>query len=328
MNYINEIYIGGFKCFEKESIRLRRLTVLAGSNSVGKSSVIQSILLIRSIIDELKKSPQGLEKIKLNENYLLNLGTNEDILRENHPNQKIQIDFHFTNKEIHYIFDVPLKKREIFIKIEKFPKYSELKNLVLSQKFYYLHAERIGPRPFYSINVFEYPHSGWQGEYSIQMLTELGDIFDINPQKAFQKFIEDSKNGILKFREQVVQWMNYIIPGINISSTKIEEINKVFVLYNKKTPYNVGFGISYTLPIIINGLLAEEGSIMIVENPEAHLHPSGQSRIGQFLSVIAASGVQVIVETHSEHIINGARVAVMNQKISDSDIIINFFRKK
>jgi predicted ATPase len=67
--------------------------------------------------------------------------------------------------------------------------------------------------------------------------------------------------------------------------------------------------------------------MLVVENPEAHLHPSGQSRVGQFLAKIAGAGVQVVVETHSEHIINGIRVATLDGTISPEDALVNFFSR-
>ena len=66
--------------------------------------------------------------------------------------------------------------------------------------------------------------------------------------------------------------------------------------------------------------------MFIVENPEAHLHPSGQSRIGKFLARMAASGLQVVVETHSEHVINGVRIATLvANDLLPGDAIINYF---
>ena len=82
------------------------------------------------------------------------------------------------------------------------------------------------------------------------------------------------------------------------------------------------------LPVITAGLLAREGEMFIVENPEAHLHPSGQSRIGQFLARVAASGVHVVIETHSEHVINGIRLASLKKEINHGDVVINFFSKE
>jgi predicted ATPase len=80
-------------------------------------------------------------------------------------------------------------------------------------------------------------------------------------------------------------------------------------------PANTGFGFSYALPVIVAGLATPVGGTLLIENPEAHLHPAGQSAMGRFLARVAAAGTQVIVETHSDHVVNGIRVAA----VSDAD---------
>jgi predicted ATPase len=91
-------------------------------------------------------------------------------------------------------------------------------------------------------------------------------------------------------------------------------------------PPNMGFGVTYALPVILAGLTAGKDGLLIVENPEAHLHPSGQSQMGYFLSTIAAAGVQVLVETHSDHVLNGIRRAIGEYRIlSASQAIVHFF---
>ena len=93
-------------------------------------------------------------------------------------------------------------------------------------------------------------------------------------------------------------------------------------------PTNVGFGYSYALPILIAGLTAEKGTILIVENPEAHLHPSAQSMITKFLGLVANRGVQVFIETHSEHILNALRVMVVQESMKASDINVKYFDRE
>jgi predicted ATPase len=91
-------------------------------------------------------------------------------------------------------------------------------------------------------------------------------------------------------------------------------------------PTNVGFGFSYALPIGVAALTAMPGTLLLVENPEAHLYPTGQSQIGRFLARVAGSGVQVIVETHSDHVINGMRLEVaQSQSLPKEDVVIYFF---
>lgn len=90
-----------------------------------------------------------------------------------------------------------------------------------------------------------------------------------------------------------------------------------------------GFGISYVLPIVVAGLWAssEQHSVLLLENPEAHLHPYAQSNMGKFLALLAASGVQVIAETHSEHIIDGARYQMACMNLSDQ-MVVDFMENK
>nr|WP_275939108.1 DUF3696 domain-containing protein [Polyangium spumosum] len=90
-------------------------------------------------------------------------------------------------------------------------------------------------------------------------------------------------------------------------------------------PSNVGFGITYVLPVIISLLMAEPGDIVMLENPEAHLHPRAQSRVARLCAKAAAAGVQVIVESHSDHVLNGVRVAVHGGEIAPDDVSVLFF---
>ena len=81
---------------------------------------------------------------------------------------------------------------------------------------------------------------------------------------------------------------------------------------NEAKPTNIGFGYSYCYPLLLAGLVAKQGDVVIFENPEAHLHAKAQSIFGQFIGVLASQGVQVFVETHSEHVINGIRIALLS----------------
>jgi len=91
---------------------------------------------------------------------------------------------------------------------------------------------------------------------------------------------------------------------------------------------NVGFGITYTLPVLVALLSSPPGSLVLVENPEAHLHPKGQVRIGQLMALAAASGVQVMVETHSDHVLNGIRLAAYNRQIDHRGVRLHYFERE
>src|SRR5260221_6265573 len=90
-------------------------------------------------------------------------------------------------------------------------------------------------------------------------------------------------------------------------------------------PQNVGYGLSHVLPILTACLGAQTGALLLIENPESHLHPSGQSAMGEFLAQVASAGIQLIVETHSDHVLNGIRRAVKRGQLTPQDVAIHFF---
>lgn len=323
---VGQLEILGFKCFVETTIPLKGLTVLAGINSVGKSSVIQSLLLLRC---SLEKVSMGADRVPLNGEYLLGLGNSIDIIAKNSPSDIVTVVYSFNDHKERVSLYADSKEPQVYLKIV----YPESPNVfskrtsdppIIRENFHYLHAERLGPRAFYGVTDKK-RNVGSQGEYTISLLSsssvETGD-FDVPEEKMF----EGSTNPRLRF--QVEAWMDFLIPGTKINPQKIIEINQAYVQFDRSTPYNVGFGVSYVLPIVVSGLIAKKGEMLIIENPEAHLHPLGQSNIGKFLSKVAASGVQVILETHSEHVINGIRISSLDGTINNDDIVINFFSKE
>jgi predicted ATPase len=91
------------------------------------------------------------------------------------------------------------------------------------------------------------------------------------------------------------------------------------------SPLNVGFGLSYTAPIILALLTAKRGDMVILENPEAHLHPMGQRKMGELMAKAAMDGIQVVVETHSDHLLNGIRLAVKKGELDKDIVRLNYF---
>jgi predicted ATPase len=316
--------IKGYKCFEDKTIQLNQLTVLAGGNSVGKSSVIQSLLLMRSAFE---RHNQGINKVPLNEDFVLSLGNIGNIISRKYSGTTLHFEYNFNGlcnldlntSTIAKDTDLPTLSA-VFLKIKdiKFEK----DNSLVQPNFHYLHAERLGPRPFHQIGVKE-RNVGWQGEYSVPILSSdeaKSSAFNVTEKLLFPE------SEILSLNAQSELWMDYIIPGVILDSRRIDEIGQAIISYNNgSNPYNVGFGISYVLPIVVAGLIAKKGEMLIVENPEAHLHPSGQSRIGQFLARVANTGIQVIIETHSEHVVNGIRLACLTDVIPNNNVVINFF---
>lgn len=88
--------------------------------------------------------------------------------------------------------------------------------------------------------------------------------------------------------------------------------------------YQVGFGLSQILPIVVQGLMTKKGGIFFVDSPEVHLHPSVQSSLVDFFSYLSKRGVCVLIETHSDHIITRIRRRIAERKINIEDLKICF----
>lgn len=132
---------------------------------------------------------------------------------------------------------------------------------------------------------------------------------------------------------QVRARMRHFFPGCDFQILPIDGASAVSLRLrsNSKSdfqrPQNVGFGLTQLFPVLVELLAARPGDIVIVENPEVHLHPKAQQDIGELLALVASSGVQVMVETHSDHVLNGIRLAVKGGAVQPSQIEIHFFSR-
>lgn len=135
---------------------------------------------------------------------------------------------------------------------------------------------------------------------------------------------------------QVNAWITEISPGARLNISEIKDVDSIKLGFqfedkhgysNEFQPVNVGFGITYVLPVVLSILKAQPNDILILENPESHIHPKGQSKIGELIALAAKVGVQIFVETHSDHLINGIRVAVKQNKLPVKNVKFFYFER-
>ncbi|MDN3683533.1 DUF3696 domain-containing protein [Vibrio sinaloensis] len=137
-----------------------------------------------------------------------------------------------------------------------------------------------------------------------------------------------------KLFQQVQFRMQQFFPGCEIVVERVSVINAVTlgIRTSEDTgfhrPMHVGFGLTQILPIVVAALAAKKDDLLIIENPEVHLHPAGQSMMGQFLGTVASAGVQIIVETHSDHLLNGVRRAVKSRSLHPDKVNIHYFQPR
>ena len=326
---ITNLKIRNFKCFGDLSLDFGKLTLLSGLNGMGKSTIIQALLLLR------QSYQQGLlpnEGITLN-GELANIGMSIDALYTDANEQKILIGLE-SNDDLYaeWTFDWERETEVLPLVSKKVnPKIFDIN--LFSNNFCYVAAERIGPRKFFEMSAFKVKklgQIGTKGEYSMHFLSINQNEKIANIRVAHPK---GEKNTLIS---QVEAWMQEIRPGTRINiepHSKMDLLNLTFAFEHKRSvsPYfrstNVGFGITYTLPILIALISAKPGSLVVLENPEAHLHPQGQAKLGELIALASSGGVQTIIESHSDHVLNGIRLATYLGKIEPNDIFFHFFEQ-
>lgn len=331
---MRSLRIKNFKCFNDKTVNFRNLTVLAGGNGAGKSTVIQSILLFAQNIN--RSNLDNLPKILNLNNYFCNLGSSNRL--EHHSSNSEIFEFEFRDKNmnsVHFYLSKDSNDTNILNIIDVFDlkqKDSKYGALSFLEYFDFIGADRFGPKSFHQIDSnFSRISVGKMGEYT-------GLILNNNKLKSLEKI-----NG--RLLSNVNTYLSEIFGDIQVDTIFNEEAGiAILKIKNHKNgeyenPVSMPYGISYLLPIIVSCLVRlisknelfenyasheDENEVVIIENPEAHLHPSAQSKLGYFLAKMS-NHIQIIIETHSEHIINGIRLATLENDINKNEILINFF---
>ncbi|EQC1055766.1 DUF3696 domain-containing protein [Providencia rettgeri] len=324
---ITDIHIKNFKSLMDDKFELKKLNVLSGINAAGKSTLCQALLLLKEYFEHYTYSSKT---VSLNSDYL-SLGTVQDILNKAAQDDELGFSYKLSDSQFDFFIDASTKVRN--------NNYAHITSKIISDTFQssifskikYLTAERLGPRVVqnkndYSLRVIK--DIGSSGQYTNSFL----EFYGKEPVSLDNRFHLKSESDQLL--HQVELWLKEISPNINLNTNSLINTDFVSIQYQFATklgysdPFratNVGFGVSYILPVIVMCLSASPGDILIIDTPEAHLHPRGQSKIGELLANTAADGVQVIVETHSDHVINGIRKLVVKKKLSVEDTSFYYF---
>jgi predicted ATPase len=326
---ITGIKLKNFKCFEDETIEFAPLNLWAGLNGMGKSTVIQALLLLRQNYElGLLQQDGGLS---LNGEFI-QIGNSRDLLYQYFKDQHLGIEITANGSStVKWIWDAGVNSDNLPLIDKQGDPESIFKTALFGPNFHYLNAERLGPRVYFETSTYDVINRnrlGSRGEFAANYLDEFNSTQIPVPQLK-----HPSTSGLTLY-EQVNAWLGEIRPGTRINVTSDLDMSLVGLRYqflggidagNRFRPTNVGFGLSFLLPVLVAVLSSNPGSLLILENPEAHLHPRGQAEIGKLLAIAAANGIQIIVETHSDHILNGVRVAVKKQLIKPEQTKLLYF---
>jgi len=270
---LNNLHLEGFKSFAAKDIPFGGLTMLTGINSSGKSSVIQAIRMLH-------------KAYKSNDPFLRGHGNAEELKNRNSP-WPIVISASLHNS---LVAAVVLTESQSKTSISAFPDVT------------YISASRFGPQSI--IPVYNNDEIGEQGENMLQAIELHHD--DVVPQ--ILKHVA-SEGDTLFFNLR--GWLSTVAPGTRFDQHIVKPTDTSYMTFNNFRSANVGFGLSYTMPVIASLLLTSVKStphIVLIENPEAHLHPRGQTELAELVCRAVLAGVQVVIETHSDHFFDGVRI--------------------
>ena len=334
---LTQLDLQHFKCFELLHLPLRPLTLLSGTNASGKSSVLQALVLLHQTMREHEWSL----RLMLN-GESVQLGTVSDIVDKVYGRRECEIGLIDGETSYQWMFtgertemsmgvkrvvangistDHPTQLRYLLSPKTTSSLPERLKTLT------YLTAERMGPREMYAMEDPQItPVVGPSGEDAVSVLYARRD-----EHVCEALTLPDASSRSL---QQVEARMRTFFPGCRLEMQSVPHANAVTLGLRTSDdtdfhrPVHAGFGITQVLPIVIAALAAKPENLLLIENPEVHLHPAAQAQMGQFLAKVAHSGIQVILETHSDHILNGARRAVRAGVLSADQVSIHFFRPR
>jgi len=325
---IDFIRIQRFKSLNDARFPLAELNIFSGLNGMGKSSLIQCLLLLRQSQERNTLLDKGL----LLKGDYVSVGTGQDILSEHADQETIKFTLAWDGFDpVNFVFKYSGKSD-----LQPLAQHVSLPEKCLSlftKEFQYLSADRISPETAYEASDYfikDLNSIGNHGEYTAHYIAENG--LEPLPIKAL-KHPKAPSNSLL---DNLDKWMSEISPGIRIHAQLHQTMDSVSLSYAFEQgkemtadfkPQNVGFGLTFVLPVLVAILRAHPGDMIIIENPEAHLHPGGQSVLGKLCSIAATAGVQLFIESHSDHFLNGVRVAVKEGLIPFDQVKIFYLER-
>ena len=346
-----------FKCFDTLKLPLRPLTLLSGANASGKSSVMQALVLLHQTMREHEWSM----RLVLN-GTAVQLGTVGDVIDQVHGRSSCEIALleddaalfqwefvgerddmsmalkKFSDPTNDMAFNIDIDRTQPFRYLlpHGLPSPPSGKSLGVElaaslakrmRGLTYLTAERLGPRESY---IFDDPQLtpvvGPRGEYAISILHSGRDTRVVD-----SLVVQDVPPTLFR---QVEARMARFFPDCVLAIEQIPHANAVTLGIRISTdtkflrPIHTGFGLTQVLPIVVAALSAKNNGLLLIENPEVHMHPAGQAMMGDFLAQVASAGVQVVIETHSDHVLNGIRRAVKSGTLPKDNVALHFFRPR
>ncbi|HGW5131454.1 TPA: DUF3696 domain-containing protein [Acinetobacter baumannii] len=375
---ITNLSLENFKSFKKlENLKIKPLTILLGRNSCGKSSIIQSLLLLKQTLDEENNSDLNVEGKYLRFTSLKDISYGVPKINQasisydigfERNDQKVNIKLEFKNKKSEDSY-IPKLIKFIYKSNDKEINFNNINNKYLSKNMKNIIRDIRNTEKFESLvktvnfetvfknfipinirlkeyNGLVFPiYFGFENVYIEDFYKDIKKIKYLSPTRANPERIYihysnnandisengsnsahilwSKKNDIIKFNNKDYKLLDALHKSIEIlglgqeiTSEKISQM--VYQIGLKIRNSNaavsltdVGFGYSQVLPVILLGLLNNDDNLLLIEQPEIHLHPSSASKLADLFLCFIKDKKKFIIETHSQELINKLRLRVI-----------------
>ncbi|MBI3450782.1 MAG: AAA family ATPase [Acidobacteria bacterium] len=372
---LNSIHLRNFKSFsDSGEIRLAPLTLIFGRNNTGKSTILQSLLLLRQSLDSPGYGP------RLNpRGPLYSVSSYADIVHGHQAKNHIQMAFEFEPEprdkrpsgkiEFEFVGDEPQPPRinRLTITSPEVPPLEIRRGRGAGGPYELLIGhDRLGGEKSanfrFSVGRF-LPAIGSEGfgkqpnqtrervrgrarrllldfDFMLREMKAVGAFrrqpdrryeyqgvlpgnVDLSGERVVAALIDDitRRKGRGELFRSVNRWLREVGQVRLLPLRRLSKAARIFEVRVRDRDSgrwanlsDVGFGISQAFPVIVEGLRTRPGAIFLVQEPEIHLHPDAQLAMADFLIGLVASGRQVIVETHSEHLLLRVRRAILGKR--------------
>lgn len=295
--------IKAYKCIKAQTFELAPLTLVTGTNASGKSTLLQAILVGMSYLKQARLS------------YLRDVVKPyvqwEDVLCRTADAD--QVDIALTTTDGQYLHTCITESVAILKGVEDAPYEYE-------ESLFYLCANRSGPEELAELS--KELLIGPMGQYALGYL-------ELYKDKPLPAELCRAQAPAKTLKAQLAWWLSYVTGTEceavtdKITSTRVK-LSFVMGELGEVSPLNTGAGNSYLVKLLIMCLAARPGHLLLIENPEIHLHPGAQSRLGEFFAYLATRGVQLVIETHCEHLLNRVRYEVYRQALNAADVRVYY----
>lgn len=314
---LEEVAMEGFKCFDDLRLGFGLLTLMTGFNGGGKSTALQPLLLLAQT---LRNGDIG--SLALN-GPLVRLGTAGDIAPTASDRATslgvagLDGTLMINPQLIAGERNLPLRGTRVQTGDDRLPEALAMLS--------YLGAVRMGAEDAFPIpERIDIPDVGHDGRYAPYWYDRMVDE-EVDNARRYPGVEGKS------FRKHLDAWLGSLFPGAEANVQNVSALSQMNLQFRLSElgswhrPSNIGYGLTYAFPILVALLTARPNQVIVVDSPESHLHPSAQSEMGRLLATFANAGVQIIVETHSDHLLNGVRLAVRDHVLEAEGVNVHFF---